>query len=351
MKKEKIKVLIVDDSAFMRLMLEDMLASEDEIEIIGKARNGADAVEKVKKLKPHVVTLDVEMPVMDGITALKTILDTNQAVKVIMFSTLTSRGADATIKSLELGAFDFVHKPSQSNKDEITSVKNDLISKIKSAFLSLHSDKTSKWNYEPAKRVFKTSCEKGNYNLLLVASSTGGPQALMKFLPQLPKNFPAPIAIVQHMPPGFTKSFSDRLDQLCKIHVSEGSESTPLLPGAAVLAPGGQHMIIKRAQGRLSCHLADLPPVNAVKPAADVLFQSVSILEDVRPVTVILTGMGKDGAKGALLLKEEKDSFVIAESPETAVIFGMPKSAGELGAVDIFLPLDQIAQKVIDLFQ
>lgn len=351
MKTEKIKVLIVDDSALMRLILEDMLSSEEDIEIVGKARNGLDAIEKVKKLAPHVVTLDIEMPVMDGITALRGILEANPTVKVIMFSTLTKRGADATIKCLELGAFDFVHKPSQSDKDEIQSVKTDLITKIRSAFMSLCSDKTLKLDQTYPKKVSKVPDEKGDYNLLLVASSTGGPQALMKLLPQLPKNFPAPIAIVQHMPPGFTKSFSSRLDQLCNIHVVEGSENTPMTPGVAILAPGGQHMIIKETQGRMHCHLANLPPVNGVKPAADVLFQSVSLLENAKPVTVILTGMGKVGAKGALLLKEEKNSFVIAESPETAVIFGMPKAAGEVGAVDIFLPLDQIAPKITSLFQ
>lgn len=260
MKTEKIKVLIVDDSALMRLILEDMLSSEEDIEIVGKARNGLDAIEKVKKLAPHVVTLDIEMPVMDGITALRGILEANPTVKVIMFSTLTKRGADATIKCLELGAFDFVHKPSQSDKDEIQSVKTDLITKIRSAFMSLCSDKTLKLDQTYPKKVSKVPDEKGDYNLLLVASSTGGPQALMKLLPQLPKNFPAPIAIVQHMPPGFTKSFSSRLDQLCNIHVVEGSENTPMTPGVAILAPGGQHMIIKETQGRMHCHLANLPP-------------------------------------------------------------------------------------------
>lgn len=228
MKTEKIKVLIVDDSALMRLILEDMLSYEEDIEIVGKARNGLDAIEKVKKLAPHVVTLDIEMPVMDGITALRGILEANPTVKVIMFSTLTKRGADATIKCLELGAFDFVHKPSQSDKDEIQTVKTDLITKIRSAFMSLCSDKTLKLDQTYPKKVSKVPDEKGDYNLLLVASSTGGPQALMKLLPQLPKNFPAPIAIVQHMPPGFTKSFSSRLDQLCNIHVVEGSENTPM---------------------------------------------------------------------------------------------------------------------------
>jgi len=187
------------------------------------------------------------------------------------------------------------------------------------------------------------------YNMLLIAASTGGPQALLKMLPEIPKDFPAPIAIVQHMPPGFTKSFAARLNQLCQISVEEATEGVPLAPRKAFIAPGGYHLIVKEKNKKIYSSLADLPPVNAVKPAADVLFQSVSLLENIRPVTVILTGMGKDGAKGALCLKE-KGAFVIAESPKTAVIFGMPKAAGEVGAVDVFLPLHEIAPKVVELF-
>ena len=346
----KIRVLVVDDSAFMRLVISDMLASDPQIHIVGKARNGADAVEKVKRLKPDVVTLDVEMPVMDGVTALKSILNLNENIKVIMVSTLTSEGAETTIKCLELGAFDFVHKPSNSNPKEIEKIKENLLNKIKAAASSLKRLEIPSIPTTPASlKPISAQQKSGPYNMLLIASSTGGPQALMKMLPEIPKDFPAPIAIVQHMPPGFTKNFAARLNQLCQISIEEAAEGKLLVPQKAFIAPGGYHLVVKEKNKKIHCSLVDLPPVNAVKPAADVLFQSISLLENIRPVTVILTGMGKDGAKGALRLKE-KNAFVIAESPETAIIFGMPKAAGEVGAVDVFLPLHKIAPKVVELF-
>lgn len=355
---KKTRVLIVDDSAFMRRFFEDLISSEPDIEVVGKARNGADAIRKTASLSPDIVTMDVEMPEMDGLSALKEIMK-GPPVSVIMLSTLTSSGADITLECLETGAFDFVQKPSSSEPLEMDRIGKQLLAKIRMANTSMiiqpqapsKIEKQLSWKskkekaFKPLNRISRKKPE-----LLLIASSTGGPQALSRFLPEIPRDFPAPIVIVQHMPAGFTRSLAGRLDGQCRIPVCEARQDMQLHPGTAVLAPGGYHLILKRNSTGLFCSLSDLPPVNSVRPAADCLFNSAALFQDIRSTAVILTGMGRDGTNGARALREN-GAFIFAESEETSVVFGMPRSAIEAGIVDLALPIYDLPELIVKQFK
>jgi two-component system chemotaxis response regulator CheB len=352
---DKTRVLIVDDSAFMRMFFENLLSSFPDIEVAGKARNGVDALQKIKRLKPDVVTLDVEMPQLDGLSALRKIMSTCP-LPVIMVSTLTSSSADITMECLEEGALDFVQKPASRNPRELKAIGNDLVTKIRLAahsrtkILRIGDHVPIKEDFHVKRTEETMTCRQdGNPDLLLIAASTGGPQALSRLLPCLPGDFPVPVAMVQHMPAGFTKSFTRRLNGLSPLSVREAEEGMPLVPGTAILAPGGRHLLIKKNEKGFFCSLSDLPPVNSVRPAADTLFSSVALLDCVRTVTVILTGMGKDGAAGAKILRE-KGSVIMAESKESAIIYGMPKAVVDAGIADVLLPLDRLPAEIKRLF-
>ncbi len=348
----RIRVLIVDDSAFMRKFFEDLLASVPDMEVIGRARNGSEAIQKIKTLSPDVVIMDVEMPVMDGLSALEVIMK-EHPLPVIMVSTLTSRGAEVTLKCLEMGALDFVQKPSSRDLSQIYRIGSELLNKVRLAISSKPREfplrgkslLETQWKKQEGKPL-----SKGPFHILLIASSTGGPQALSRLLPEIPEDFPVPIAIVQHMPKGFTLSFARRLDQLSRIDVEEAEQGMSLRPGMAVIAPGGLHLLIKGSRDALFCSLSDSPPVNAVRPAADCLFSSTALIPEIKVVTVILTGMGKDGTAGARSLRE-KGAFILAESAESAVVYGMPKSAKNAGLVDLSLPLDRMAGEIMRNFR
>jgi len=350
----KIRVLIVDDSAFMRKFFADLISSSSDVEVAGRARNGLEAMSKIEVLRPDVVTMDVEMPVMNGLEALEAIMG-KHPLPVIMVSTLTAKGADVTLKCLEKGALDFVQKPSGNDPVQLNAIGKDLLAKIRLAgscqLKALPQDRKAADG--PVFRetpVVKTDTNMGPFDLLLIAASTGGPQALSRLLPEIREDFPVPIAIVQHMPKGFTASFAKRLDQLSSIHVVEAKEGMTICPGAAFLAPGGDHLFLKEDRDGLFCSLSDSPPVNSVRPAADYLFNSVALLPDIRTVTVILTGMGKDGMAGARALKA-KGSVVLTESKESCVVYGMPKMVYEAGIADLSIPLDRMAQAIMRYFQ
>ncbi len=355
---KKIRVLIVDDSAFMRRFFEDLISSEPDIEVVGKARNGADAIRKIASLNPDLVTMDVEMPEMDGVSALKEIMK-GPPLPVIMLSTLTSRGADITLECLETGAFDFIQKPSSREPVEMEKIGKRLLAKIRMASSSMNIQPQAPSKIEK-KALLKSKKEKAftplnkisrtKPELLLIASSTGGPQALSRFLPEIPGDFPAPIVIVQHMPAGFTRSLARRLDGQCRIPVCEARQDMQLVPGRAVLAPGGYHLILKRNSIGMFCSLSDLPPVNSVRPAADCLFNSAALFQDIRSTAVILTGMGRDGTNGAKALREN-GAFIFAESEETSVVFGMPRSAIEAGIVDLALPIYDLPKLIVNQFK
>lgn len=336
-----IRTLVVDDSKFMRTLVADMLVSDPEIDVIATAKDGEDAVAKARLHHPDVITLDVEMPRMDGLEALKAIMNENPT-SVVMLSALTQEGADATLEALHHGAVDFVPKPSGSLSLDIAKVKDLLISRIKAAALA-------KPGKRPAPRLHRarTSFRRvTGKHIIAIGTSTGGPRALSELLPQLPGDIPAGILIVQHMPPWFTKSLAERLDRSCAIRVKEAAVGDKIEDGQALIAPGDYHMVVKQAEnGGRVVDLNQDPPVHAVRPAADITLQSVAASYGSRTLGVILTGMGSDGARGMEAIKKHGGKTLVSDE-ETSLIFGMPKAAIDLGCVDRIAPLHKIPEEI-----
>lgn len=353
MTESKIRVLVVDDSSFMRKVISDILGTDPRMEVVGTARDGEDALRKIEELSPDVITLDVEMPKKDGLATLEEIMK-RRPLPVIMVSSLTQEGAQITIRALSAGAVDFVAKPSGHVSLNMRDVSADLLAKVLAASTARivaprERREPRAWSSSPARPVesFASRWRKGRPEMVAIASSTGGPRALQQVLSQIPGDFPVPIVIVQHMPKDFTLSFAKRLDSLSELDIVEGEEGTELRPGLAVVAPGGYHMVVrKKTTGKFVCALSDAPPLLSVKPSANILFLSVADEIGGSTVGVILTGMGRDGADGAAALKM-KGARIIAESQETCVVYGMPKAAVEQGVVDELLPLYSIPEALI----
>ena len=346
-----IKVMVVDDSAFMRKVISEILSEEDDIEVIAKARNGVDALKKIKKEKPDVITLDVEMPKMNGIELLENLME-KHPLPVIMLSKLTSEESKIAVKALQLGAFDFLAKPSGSISLDIEIVKEELLTKVRLAAKASIQKKVKKQNVEDeikprdkvSKRRKKANMIKGSKGkqLVVIGASTGGPKALKEVITLLPKNFSAPILIVQHMPPGFTTSLADRLDKRSAITVKEAETGDRLKAGTALLAPGDYHMLLNSNKIELSQE----NKLHNVRPSVDKTLESVVKNYDGNIIGVLLTGMGSDGAKGLELVKEFGGQ-TIAQDKETSVVYGMPKAAVELGVVDQVLPINKIAKEIV----
>lgn len=354
-----IRVLVVDDSAFMRKMLSEMLDSHPEITVADTARNGQDGIDKIKKHEPDVVTLDVEMPVMTGIEALEEIMRTSRT-PAIMVSSVTKEGAETTMRAMELGAFDFIAKPSGSISLDIDKVKDDLIEKVLHAGNISRNKITPIRTLPPVKKLssvkspdersdVKEFAHKVNFSKTIVAigTSTGGPKALQRVLTALPADFPYPIIIVQHMPKGFTKSLSERLNSLSAISVKEAEEGDILKKGVAYIAPGGYHLKVRRIGTSVGIHLDQSPLVNGHRPSVDAMLFSLSDLSPERVIALIMTGMGADGKKGVIRLKNAKNTTVIAESEHTAVVYGMPKAAVEANVVDSIRDLEEISSELL----
>ena len=337
----RVRVLVVDDSALMRKLLGDILSSDPRIEVVGTAFDGQDGLEKIVALSPDVVTLDVEMPRKDGLALLEEIMRT-RPMPVVMVSSLTQEGAEVTLKALSLGCVDFVGKPSGSISTNIQIVGAELISKVVMASTArVRALRASLTPPPPVSIPVRRSPAPGGRvrrEIVAIAASTGGPMALQQLLAALPRNFPLPIVVTQHMPMGFTALFAKRLDAVSPL---EGFEGLALKPGLVVIAPGGSHLLVRRRGAEAFCALSDAPPVLSVKPSANIMFSSVLDEFGGNVLGVVLTGMGRDGADGALAL-HERGARIIAESQETCVVYGMPRAAVELGAVDELLPLPEI---------
>ncbi|WP_174735026.1 protein-glutamate methylesterase/protein-glutamine glutaminase [Mesobacillus harenae] len=359
---EKIKVLIADDSAFMRKLLQELLSADPRIEVVGTARNGEDAFLKIKKLNPDVVTLDVEMPILNGFEALKLIME-EHPVPVVMVSSATAKGAEATLQAIQAGAFDFVAKPSGTISLDLHKIKDDLIGKVilaKTAnlnkklvqarpMLALESENQESRIEQISGQNILFSEKKARLTgkrLVCIGCSTGGPRVLHKVLAGLPKSLSAPVLVVQHMPPGFTRTLANRLNSFCEITVKEAEQGETLQNGTVYIAPGGFHMEAVPSAGGVSIHLTNAPARNGHRPSVDVLYESVSKLKGYSKVAVIMTGMGTDGAKGLVLLNQSGNLRVIAESEETSVIFGMPKAAIATGFVDSVSNNENIAKDI-----
>lgn len=345
---KKIKVLIVDDSLFIRQMFTKILSNEPDIEVISAAADANEARDKIKRYNPDVITLDIEMPGMDGLTFLKKIMSL-RPVPVVMASSLTQKGADATLKALEIGAVDYVPKSSSTDFD-VENLAKELIEKVKGASrakvkaINLEENLDEIVNTE----VFGSNEKFKSGILFAIGSSTGGVEALKEVLTRLPENFP-PIVVTQHMPPKFTKSFSERLDRICQMSVKEAENGDILEMGRIYIAPGGtQHLEIIKRGTQMACVLTDGEKVSGHIPSVDVLFESVAKNIGKLAYGVILTGMGKDGAKGMFSMKQN-GCFNIGQDETSCVVYGMPKAAYMAGAVDKQCSLLDIPKEMVNV--
>ncbi|RQO36226.1 chemotaxis response regulator protein-glutamate methylesterase [Herminiimonas sp. KBW02] len=344
----KIKVLIVDDSALIRSVMKEIINSQPDMEVVGVAPDPIVARELIKQTNPDVLTLDVEMPRMDGLDFLEKLMRL-RPMPVVMVSSLTERGSDITLRALELGAVDFVTKPKmsiQSGMLEYTELIADKIrtaskARIKSRQITPHDANKVAGEVLPMIRNPLTSSEK----LIIIGASTGGTEAIKDFLMQMPSDCPG-ILITQHMPPGFTKSFAQRLDSLCKISVKESEGGERVLPGHAYLAPGHSHLQLVRSGANYMTQLDQGPPVNRHRPSVDVLFHSAAVHAGKNAVGVILTGMGKDGALGMLEMKNV-GAYNFAQDEASCVVFGMPREAIAVGATHEVGPLQALPGMVL----
>lgn len=351
--KKRVKVLIIDDSAFMRRLVSDMLSNDANIEIVDTARNGKEGLEKAIALKPDIITLDIEMPVMNGIETLAELIKLTPVPKVIMLSSLTYEGGEDTIKALELGALDFITKPTTSiiNYD-VEHIRDELNKKINLIGKSRIKLAPQIQIIEKASIIKKapvlSSMSGGRLKYIIaIGTSTGGPRALQEVLPKLPEDIPAAILVVQHMPPGFTKSLSERLNSLSRINVKEAEEGDILQPGWAYIAPGDYHMIInKYANDGYRILTNKEPPVTGHRPSVNVMMSSVAESGHKNIIAVMMTGMGNDGSDGILKIKKNGGK-TIAQDESTCVVYGMPKSAVKIGAIDTITPLNNITAEIL----
>lgn len=342
-----IKVLVVDDSAYMRYVLRSSLAANPDIQVLDTARDGLDALSKISALHPDVVTMDLEMPRMNGFEALKRIMETCP-LPVIILSSLTQEGADATLRALDLGAVDFVPKPANGSISlravgETLAGKIRQVSGLDASKLRATRPRAAKPPVERPARAERPAQGHGSRKIVVIGTSTGGPRALHEVVPHLPGALPAGVLIVQHMPPGFTRSLAQRLNEISQLEVKEAEPGDQVRPGLALLAPGNHHMIVTR-QGTVE--LDERPPEHGVRPAVDVTMESVVQFYGEATVGVILTGMGSDGTRGAGLIKGAGGQ-VIAEDKSTSIIYGMPRSVIEAGLADKVVPLDRMAAEIV----
>ena len=332
--KKSIRVLVVDDSALMRKLIPQMLAADESIDVVGTAMDGTFCLKKIEELRPGVVTLDLEMPGMNGIDALKEIMR-KQPVPVIVFSSHSTEGASVTMKALGLGAFDFVTKPKDASAHMAETAK-ELIAKVKAA-----AECKLKPRMLPGvpPKPEKVKAAGAPTKIVAIGVSTGGPQAMEYLLSQLPGDFPGAITVVQHMPDGFTDMFARRLDEVCPLRVKEAQSGDLLLPGRVLICPGSRHMKVKRLPLGDIVVLSDDPHVNGHRPSADVLLRSVAEEFKAHAIGVLMTGMGDDGAEGLGAIKKE-GGMTIAQNEESCVVFGMPKAAIERGYAVRVVALD-----------
>ncbi|BAO45040.1 protein-glutamate methylesterase/protein-glutamine glutaminase [Thiolapillus brandeum] len=353
-----IRVLVIDDSALVRNLLKRILDQDPQIKVVGTAADAYIAREKIKKLHPDVLTLDVEMPKMDGITFLQNLMRLHP-MPVIMVSSLTAKGADVTLKALELGAIDFVCKPQGDFSGSLESVSEEIVQKIKTAAkANIHAagrKRTSAPLTVEEKQTVDavipaTSKRQGVTGLpplLAIGASTGGTEAIKDVLVELPTDMPA-IVITQHIPPGFSTAFAQRMNRLASLTVHEAREGQQILPGNVYIAPGAQHLLVARNDKGYYCRLSNGPRVNRHKPSVDVLFRSVAQTAGRNATGVILTGMGDDGAR-SLLEMREAGARTIAQDEESSVVWGMPGAAVKQGAAEQILPLNKIPATLIYL--
>jgi two-component system chemotaxis response regulator CheB len=339
-----IRVLVVDDSTLVRKIVTDILERDPDIKVVGTANNGKTAIFRNQELNPDVITMDIEMPILDGIAALKHIMSTNPK-PVIMMSVLTQNGADATFKALEHGAVDFIPKPSTLLSMTVDEIGDLLISKIKTVFKSkVDALKTRPADTAPltVQKDARTESDK----IIAIGTSTGGPSALINVFNKFTPKFPAPVLVVQHMPEGFTAAFSKRLNDSSELKVKEAEDGDDVLPGHGYVAPGHSHMRIVKKGSNYKIKIYNAEKVSGHMPSIDVLFDSMAREVGSRSIGVIMTGMGRDGAAGILNIKKT-GGHTIAQNEETSVVFGMNRVAVEMGGINEIVSLDDITSRII----
>ncbi len=357
MSTKTVKVLIVDDSALIRKLLTELISSDPGLEVIGAARDPYDAREKIKALKPDVITLDVEMPKMDGITFLRNLMKLHP-LPVVMVSTLTEKGAEITFEAMELGAIDFVTKPKIDVTHGLNDYREEIVEKVKIASCAnrerLHnissnlSSAPPKYSADAILRKPSSGLKfKATDKIIAIGASTGGTEAIKEVLVNMPPDSPA-IVITQHIPEAFSTPFTSRMNKMSPMIVNEATDGQQIVPGNVYIAPGNRHLIVERSGARYICRLNDGPPVNRHKPAVDVMFRSIAQNVGKNCIGILLTGMGDDGANG---MKEMHDNGAetIVQDEKTSVVWGMPGEAVKLGCVDNVYPLNKIADEILKL--
>ncbi len=365
---EKLRVLVVDDSALYRKVVKDILAEDEEVEVVGVAMDGQMALKKTVEFKPDLLTLDIEMPKMGGLEVLGHFATQQEPPGVVILSALTSTGAKTTNEALKLGAFDFVLKPETSSIDNSTERVRERLQPVVDAFkqrlrkklansLRVASSLSDDSSDGAAVRVHSDirrhppsthDMENGEIDAVAIGISTGGPKALTKLLPDLPKSFDKPIFIVQHMPPIFTASLAEDLNRICPLEVCEAEDGQPVVPGKIYIAPGGKQMKVARENGLFNIRITNDPPERSCKPSADYLFRSIANVYGEKVLAVIMTGMGDDGFVGTRLLRR-KSALVVAQDEESCVVYGMPRVIVEDGLADRVVPLDRMAETIVEL--
>ncbi len=355
MECNKKKILLIDDSALMRRIVYDIIALDDSFFVQDMAANGEEAIALLKKNRYDAVVLDIVMPKLDGIGVLRRIKELGIVANVIVFSTLTTEGAEITIKALELGAIDFVHKPSTIMGAKSEAFIENFLSVLRCAVNSQAilpkrevQSIRPKREVQPVKKKLGDAVRKSSGNTVVaIASSTGGPKALQDVIPYIPANFDAPVLIVQHMPQGFTASLAKRLNELSELNVVEAEDGMEICGGNVYLAKGGMHMEVVFAGGKHYIALKEGPTREGVRPCANFMYETLAASKYDRVVCAVLTGMGADGTEGIQNLAKKKEIYVIAQEKESCAVYGMPRSIVETGMVDQIEPLDKIASAII----
>lgn len=337
----RIRVLVIDDSAYSRRTITRMLEEMPEVEVIGYATNGEEGMRRILDSRPDLVTLDLEMPVMDGFTLLRIIMSRNPLPVIV----ISSRSDDERVfKALELGALDFIAKPGGVISVELMNIRDDLHRKVRSVFSLNRSSMRTPLPSSPPPPL--SDGGRSLIDILAIGASTGGPPALQRLLTSLPQKLPCGILIAQHMPEGFTHAFAERLNRLCPFPIREATDGEPVRTGEVLIAPGGKNMTVVRKEGGVIVALTDPPPFERYVPSVDRLFVSVAEIYGERTLALILTGMGSDGAEGVRAVKQ-RGGTVFAESEETAVVYGMPREAIATGVVDRVITLDTAASEIV----
>jgi len=341
-----VKVLIVDDSSFFRKRLTEIIDADPRLEVVATAANGQEAIDQFQAVRPDVVTMDLEMPVMDGITAMRKIKALRQT-PILMLSTWTTEGAKTTLDALDAGATDFLPKRFEDLSSDRSEAQKKLCQRIYQLASGFHASLETP--LQPKVAVVSRKRDQNlKPSLVAIGTSTGGPIALQKVLTQIPANFPCPILMVQHMPATFTPSFAERLDAQCKIHVKQAEHGEALHPGTAYLAPGGQQMLLKGRPGRFYLHIEDGDPNQTYKPCVDLTFNSIARICPAETLAIILTGMGSDGRDGCQTIKQ-LGGTIWAQDQQSSTIYGMPMAVAKAGLADKILDVTDIGRQLAEL--